>query len=100
MLVGLLSLAAVPAGVALSWYSNRVTLLGEAAGSVPAAAVLGLYALLLARRGRETIQRTLGRSGGGGSARVGRLLGALGLCVAFTCSLALGFYGLLNLFAS
>ena len=38
--------------------------------------LLGCFAIALARRGRETAQRTLGRSGGEGAARVGRWLGA------------------------
>jgi hypothetical protein len=100
VLVGLLALAAVPAGIALSWYSSRVTLLNSAAGSVPAAALLGLYAVVLARRGREQVERTLGRSGGEVTARVGRALGVLGVCAAVTAALAVGFYGLLTLFAA
>jgi hypothetical protein len=54
--------------------------------------------VLLARRGLRTIERTLGRAGGEGSARVGRLLGVLGLCLGLTAAVALGVYGLLNFF--
>jgi len=90
--------AAVPAGVAVSRYSERVSLL-EAAGAVPVAAVLGLAAVLLARGARRRIERTLGRAGGGAAARLGRALGLLGLYVAATAGLALGFFGLLTLFA-
>jgi hypothetical protein len=60
--------------------------------------VLGLAAILLARRGFRNIERTIGRLGGEGTARVGRLLGALSLCIGLTAGLALGSYGLLNLF--
>lgn len=91
---------AVPAGIVLSRYSDRVTLIRSAYGSAPVSALLGLYAIVLGRRGRETVQRTLGRAGGGGAARAGRLLGTAGLCVAVTAGMALGFYGLLTLFAS
>ena len=66
---GLLSLAAIPVGV------------------------------VLARRARERIQITLGRAGGGGAARAGRILGIVGLLVAGTAALALGFWGLLSMFA-
>jgi len=60
--------------------------------------VLGGSAVLLARRGLRTIERTLGRAGGEGSAQVGRLLGMLGLCIGLTAAVALGVYGLLNFF--
>ena len=99
MIAGLLAVVAVPAGIFLARYSDRITLIRSAYGSAPAGAVLGLYAILLARRGRETVQRTLGRAGGEGAARVGRVLGVAGLCVATTAGMALGFYGLLTIFA-
>jgi hypothetical protein len=98
--VGLLALVAVPAGIVASRYSDQVTLIRSAYVCAPVGAVLGLYAIVLARRGRETVQRTLGRAGGDGAARVGRFLGTAGLCVAVTAGMALGFYGLLTLFAS
>ena len=100
MVVGLLAVLAVPAGVVLARYSDRVRLVNSGYGSIPAGIVLGFYAIVLARRGRETVQRTLGRAGGSGAARVGRFLGVAGLCIAITAAMALGFYGLLTLFAS
>jgi hypothetical protein len=54
---------------------------------------------VLARRGRETHARTIGRAGGGGASKVGRALGWLGLCMGISAGLAVGFYGLLTLFA-
>jgi hypothetical protein len=45
------------------------------------------------------VQITLGRAGGEGAARVGRALGILGVVIGATAALALGFYGLLALFA-
>ena len=68
--------------------------------SVPAAVLLGFSALVLARRGREQSQRTLGRSGGELTARMGRALGFAALCLAVAALLALGFYGLLTLLQS
>jgi hypothetical protein len=100
VIVGLLSLAVIPLGIALSRFGHRVTLLEGMYGGVPAGFVLGLCAILLARRGRETVQRTLGRAGGEAVARTGRLLGVAGVCVAVTGAMALGFYGLLTYFAS
>jgi hypothetical protein len=61
-------------------------------------ALLGLLAVLLARKAQFTIERTLGRVGGAGLARAGKLLGLLSLCIGLTAGLALGFYALLNYF--
>src|SRR5438034_9331892 len=93
--VGALAVLAVPAGIVLSWYSGPVTLITAAYGSIPIGLVLGASGLILARRGREHTVWTLGRSGGEGAARAGRLLSMLALCAAITAGLALGFYGLL-----
>jgi len=95
---GLASVLAIPAGVALSYYSVTVTLV-QSTGSAGFATVFGLYAIVLARRGRETHARTIGRAGGGGASKVGRALGWLGLCMGISAGLAVGFYGLLTLFA-
>ncbi len=96
---GLLAVAAIPAGIVLARESQTVTLV-DSSGSVAAAALLGWSAIVLAGRGRERILITLGRAGGRGAARAGRLLGILALLLAATASLALGFWGLLTLFAS
>src|SRR5436190_5848254 len=99
-IVGALAVLAVPAGVVLSWYSKPVTLVNSAYGSIPVGLLLGVSGVVLARRAREQSLWTLGRSGGEGAARAGRLLSVLGLCTALTAGLAVGFYGLLTLFAS
>jgi hypothetical protein len=98
LVCGLASLAAIPAGTLLARESQRVTLV-ESSGSVVVAALLGWAAIVLARRAQDRLQITLGRAGGNGAARVGRLLGILGLLIAGTAALALGFWGLLSLFA-
>jgi hypothetical protein len=99
VLVGLLAVATVPAGVALSGYSERITLINSAYGSIPAGLLLGASALVLARRARAQTLWTLG-SGGEQAARAGRFVAILAICIALTAGLALGFYGLLTLFAS
>ena len=71
----------------------------ESTSSAGPAIFFGVYALLLARRGRETFAQTIGRSGGEGAARVGRLLGWLGLTMGMIAALSVGFYGLLTIFA-
>ena len=91
---GLLAVAALPAAVALAQLSARVRLVQAAAGA-PVAAFLGVAALVLARRARRLSERTLGRAGGEGAARAGRILGVLGLCLAASGAIAIGFYGLL-----
>jgi hypothetical protein len=95
---GLLSVAAVPAGIGLARETQVVTLVNSS-GSIAVAALFGLSAIVLARRARERVQITLGRAGGERVARAGRLLGIAGLLVGLTAGLALGFYGLLALFA-
>jgi len=45
------------------------------------------------------VRITLGRAGGRATARIGRLLGLAGILICATAALALGFYGLLALFA-
>ena len=95
---GVLAVLAVPAGVALSWYSDRVTLL-QSTGSAALAFVLGLYAVAQSRRAREILELTLGRAGGKTAARAGKALGVVAICIALTTAIALGFYGLLAMFA-
>jgi hypothetical protein len=88
----------VPAGIVLARETRAVTLVNSS-GSVLVGLLLGFCAILLARRARERVQITLGRAGGERAARIGRAAGILGVLVAATAALALGFYGLLTLFA-
>ena len=97
MLCALAGLAIPAAGFLAARELKQVTIV-QATAATCASALLGLAAIVLARRGLRTIQRTLGRVGGEGTARVGRLLGFLSLCIGLTAALALGFYALLNLF--
>ena len=97
MLLALLGLAIPPLAFAAAHELQRVSLL-QATGATCASAVLGAAAILLARRGLRQIERTIGRVGGEGTARVGRLLGAMSLFIGLTAALALGFYALLNFF--
>ena len=88
----------MPAGVVLARESQQVTL-RLATASIAIAAALAWSAIILARRAREHVQLTLGRARGEGAARVGRLLGVVGVLLAITAALAVGFWGLLTLFA-
>jgi len=97
VLLALLGLAVPVAGFAAARQLARVSLV-QATAATCASAVLGAAAIALSRKARRNIERTLGRIGGEGTARAGRLLGLISLCLGLTAALALGFYGLLNLF--
>ena len=97
MLCALVGLLIPPIGFVAARQLDQVTIV-QATGATCASAVLGLLAILLARRAFRNIERSIGRVGGDGTARVGRLLGALSLCIGLTAGLALGFYALLNFF--
>jgi NhaP-type Na+/H+ or K+/H+ antiporter len=96
VLVGLLSLATLPAAVVVARESDELTLVEAGVVAVPVAALLGLVALWLARRARRRADRTLDRVGGRRTARAGKLIGALGLYLAATAAIALGVYALLS----
>jgi hypothetical protein len=93
VLFGLLAVAAIPAAIVYSRFSEPFELL-DAAWAIPGAAVLGLIALGLARRARRQLRFTLVR-GRHSAARVGRTLAVLALCLAVTASIAVGFYRVL-----
>ena len=97
VLLALLGLALPIVAFAAARQTDQVTLL-QATGAACGAVGLGLLAILLARRARRNIERSIGRMGGEASARVGRLLGLLALCIGLTAAVALGFYELLNVF--
>jgi hypothetical protein len=97
VLVGVLALVVPVAAYAAARQLDRVSLV-QATAATCGSALLGGAAILLARKGMRKIERTIGRAGGGGSARVGRLLGMLGICIGLTAGIALGVYGLLNFF--
>ena len=93
VIFGVLAVAALPAAIAYSRFSERFELL-HAAGAIPVAAVLGLVTLGLARRARRQLRFTLVRSRHA-AARAGRLLALLALCLAVTATISVGFYRLL-----
>ena len=84
----------MPAGVAYTHHRDIELL--RAGWSVPPALVLGILSLLLARGARRRTERTIGRVGGKGVTRAGRLLGSLGVYLAAAGALSVGVYELLN----
>ena len=92
---GLLAVAAIPAAIAAARLSARIDLI-QAAAAIPVAAALGVLAVVTGRRGRGTLGSL--RAGRERLASVGRGLGVLGLCLALTASISVGFYVVLVLF--
>ena len=93
LLCALLSLASIP----VAWYAahlKHVNVPQAVGGEAVAGTLLGLLAVILARGARLRAERTLSRAGEG-TARWGKWLGLLGMCLGLTAALALGFYGLL-----
>jgi hypothetical protein len=96
VLFGLLSLAAIP----VAWYATNlesVNVPQAVAGEAIGGTLLGLVSVILARQARARVELSLTRPGES-TARWGRLLGLLGLCLGLTAALALGFFGLLLLY--
>jgi hypothetical protein len=92
---GVLAIAAVPCGVVAAQYLESVALLQSLYVTVPIAIVLGLIAVLVARRAR----RQLSRSVFGGSrsfTRLAQLLAWAGLWIGVTGGVALAVYGALR----
>jgi hypothetical protein len=94
--LGLLGLAAIPAGVAASWLVAGVGLLRSEEVAIPLALVLGLGAVATTRRARFRLERSVIRAGEV-RIRIARLLAWGAVYIAFSGAMALGFYGLLVL---
>ena len=88
-----MGLCALPAAIELSRRSKEIDLL-EAAYGIPVAFVLGLVALVMARRARENLRWLQLRDGRAGVASAAVIVGALALCLAITAALSVGFYEL------
>jgi hypothetical protein len=88
VIVGYLAIACGPAAVLLSEYSETVTLRHGVAIGAGVTGALAVLTLLLARRGKLRAQRSV-TGARAGSARIGRLLGTLALCVAIAGAIAL-----------
>jgi hypothetical protein len=97
VLVGLFSIAAVPAAILVAMRSESIELL-DAAAAIPLALIAGVAAIVLGTRAARRSGFTLGRVGGATTGRVGRWLGIVGLYLGLTAGLAVGFYGVLTLF--
>jgi hypothetical protein len=94
IVAGLLATLTMPAATISTRYSADYELI-QAGFAIPVAVVLGTVALVLARQAVKRDRATLGRAGGIGAARVGRILGVLGVSLGASATVSLIVYGLL-----
>ena len=97
LVCALLGLALPVAAFAVARQFDRVTLV-HATAATCGSVLLGLLAVGLSRRARRNLEYTLGRVGGRRTARVGKILGVVAICIGCAAGLALGFYALLRYF--
>jgi hypothetical protein len=95
VLLGLLGLATLPAAIAVTERLDGLSLV-ESGFAIPAAILLSLGAVVIGRRVRRRSRQTLAALPGARIARAGRILGYVGLYIALTAALAVGFYGVLT----
>jgi hypothetical protein len=99
VLVGLAAVATIPAAVVAAEFYDAATLL-ESAVSIAPAGVFAVVAIILGRRGRRQVERTLGRARGGSLAAIGRILGYFALYLAVTATISVATYYVLREFAA
>lgn len=95
VLLGLLSLATLPAAILATRRSRGYELL-DAGLAIPLAFLLGVLAVILTRRARRGGARLLGSPPGTRTATLGRFLGLAGSLVAVTAAMAVGVYFVLS----
>ena len=95
LLAGVASVATLPLAIYLTRFSERYDLL-HAGFAIPVGGALGVVSIVLGARATQRAAVRLGRDAGGGVARVGRALGAVGVCLALAGVVALAVYGLLE----
>ena len=99
VLVGLVAVVTIPAAVVAAEFYDVVTLL-ESSVSIAPAFVLAFLAILLGRRGRRQVERTLGRARGAKLAATGRILGYFALYLSVTAGISVATYYVLREFAA
>jgi len=87
----------MPAAIEVAARSKRIGLL-DAAYAVPVAFLLGLVALIMARRARRNLRWLQLREGGTGVASAALLVAAVTVCLALAAAFSVGFYGLVVLY--
>jgi hypothetical protein len=97
LVIGLAGLLTLPAAIEVASRSKRIRLL-DAGYAIPLAFVLGLVALVMARRARKNLQWLELRERGTAVATVAVVVGTVALCLALAAALSVGFYGLVVLY--
>ena len=97
VLLGLLGVLTLPAAIEVARRSKRVALL-DASYAIPLAFVLGLLAVVMARRARHNLRWLRMREGGTSVASIAVIVGAVAVCLALTAALSVGFYELVLLY--
>ena len=87
----------MPAAIEVAARSKRIGLL-DAAYAVPVAFLLGLVALIMARRARRNLRWLQLGEGGTAVASAAVLVAAVAVCLALAAALSVGFYGLIVLY--
>jgi hypothetical protein len=93
LVLAVLGLLTLPAAVEASRRSKQISLL-DAGYAIPLAFLLGLVALIMARRARNNLRWLNLREGGTAVASTAVILATVVLCLAVTAALSIGFYEL------
>jgi Ca2+/Na+ antiporter len=94
LLLAIMAVLTLPAAVELSRRSQTVTLL-EAGYAIPLALLLGLTAIVMARRAQRNLRWLRLRDGGTAVASIAVIVGAVAVCLAVAAALSIGFYELI-----
>jgi hypothetical protein len=97
LLLGIAGVLTLPVAVEVTRRSGRLALL-DAGFGIPLALVLSFVALMMARRARQNLRWLRLREGGTGIASAAVIIGLVGLCLALTAALSVGFYELVLLY--
>jgi hypothetical protein len=95
--LAVVALLTLPAGVEVSRRSKQIGLL-DVAYAIPVAFLLGLIAVVMARRARSNLRWLRVREGGTGVASAAVVMGTVAVCLALTAALSVGFYELVLLY--
>jgi hypothetical protein len=96
-LLGVAGVATLPVAIETARRSTRIVLL-DAAYAIPLGFLLGLAAVIMARRAKHNLRWLSLREGGTGVATVALVAGMVAVCLALTAALSIGFYELVLLY--
>jgi hypothetical protein len=97
LLLGIAGVLTLPVAVEVTRRSGRLALL-DAGFAIPLALVLSFVALIMARRARQNLRWLRLQDGGTGVASAAVIISLVGLCLALTAALSVGFYELVLLY--